>query len=448
MRHLYFLLLFSGTISTAQTSLEQLLGQFDPGAPIPLAETLLGQTPTTHPPTRVLTSHLDSMLVYEYEGENFLPIERTNFFADERALDTLSQLLEYDFDGVAELTQDTLSFYDANDRLTTEIIRSPDFLTGELEPNNRARYVYTTVGDRIDTFVFEVYFPGEDDYRPSFRQTFTYEQDSLPIRIETDTYNDDDSTYSPSQQIVFTYTPTGQQDSISVDFFIPDNGGYSQVQYITNYYNDDDLLSAQVVVADNMAGALDTAVLAEVRYFMGTDLLQSINGVLYNGGSPQLYININYGYTDEMLTSDTSFLSGSGQPGTFDPLQLNRYFYDAQDRLIQEDGFFYNPIAELYDPTDRIEYYYSEIDVVSTRRPFANAFDCTFANPFVSGQSLDCELPAETGPLDLRVYDLMGREVLRRPFQNGNPLQLTTGAYLMTLFDGNGLRWRERVIVR
>ena len=447
MRHLCFLFLLLASGLTAQTPLDQLLDQFDPGGPIPLHETLLGRTPTTSPAHRVLVSHLDSIVVYEYENENFVPTDQTNFFGNDRALDTLSQRFEYAPDGVAEITEDTLSFYDAEDRLTTEIIRSPDLLTGELEPDNRIRYVYNTDSDRIDTAFVEVYFPSEDDYRPRFRQILTYGQDSLVTELLTETYDATSQSYQPTQRFVFTYTPTGQPDSISIDAFIPDNGGFAQSQYIKNYFNDNDLLSDQVLVVENM-GSLDTAVVAEVRYFLGTDLQRSLRGVLYAGGSPDLYILINYAYTDALLTSDTSFVSGSGQPGSFDQFQLQRYAYDLQDRLIQADALFYNSIIEGYLPVARTDYFYSEIDVVRTRRPFTNAFDCTFANPFTSGQPLHCELWPEGGPLELRVYDPTGREVLRRPFQNGSSAQLPSGTYLLTLFDRDGgLRWRERVVV-
>ena len=392
---------------------------------------------------RVLTSHLDSIIAYEYADESYFETSQSKFYADQFALDTLSEDYTYDVDGLPELVRDSVWTYDALDRPVEIIIREPSVLTMTMEPEDRIRFVYNGTVDAPDTVYVDGYVSSDGSWTNQSRETYAYQSDTLLVTLLIE--NNTIDGYEPDQRILITYTTTGKQDSLSIEDFIPDNGGFTQIQYSNTTYNDDDLLESQVIVTDQM-GLFDTAAVIEFRYPMDFDSPEYSRIVLYGGGSPFAYIDFYNTYENELLIADTAYVSFSGTVGSFNPAQLQRYNYDMMDRLVRQDILEYDGTDAI--PFERTVWFYSEIDVVATSEIFQNAFHCRFANPMVSGQSINCDLPDST-PLDLRVYDTMGREVVRRNFQNGEALELDAGTYLTTLFSKEGtLRWRRQIIIR
>ena len=432
MNNIYTIFLFLITPAlSAQYSTQELVD--NPLLPIHRTDQQTG--------ARFNDDHLDSVYIFKYDHTvnigDTLEANFIKFYANDAGLDTLTEFEEYFVSGPGGLLRDTFHYYDQFGRVTERIVRS-HLITGLPSPKDRLTYSYFGTTDLVDTLTR--YVNDQTGWLPASRTIREYMPDErLRYRYEENYLN---GTFVPFSRSQFYYNDLEKPDSVAFSIYEEDEQTYDPRSYGTYVYDSEDRLTYYAQLNFTSLGE-DTSLVFDYAYDPGSPRLRMLRYRFFNlPNSPQFRFEYEYDSMGRpLLTRIHNSYSGDA------PRQLNHFIYDAQDRLVRRDIEDWNGGNSVTLEEQRF-YFYPGSNPVATRAPFQNAFHCRFANPMVSGQSINCDLPDST-PLDLRVYDTMGREVVRRNIQNGEALELDAGTYLTTLFSKEGtLRWRRQIIIR
>lgn len=348
--------------------------------------------------------------------------------------------------------------------------------TEDLEGGNKTVHAFNAAEQLVRTDNYDLDLV-TGDWVINTTKFLTYEDGKLVLE-QTGSY--DMGTWAPSSQVIYTYDSNGNN---TVQTFETDWGqGWQQNQVYTNTYDNEHRLVERIIENSNNGsfglsqkdvftyhpnGQLD----AQNSYtWLSTqqDWLWTLKVSYREDGQLINFISV-YGYDEQMggflygFRVDFEFDSNGLVTGyliqdliapsldDWQPTDKITISYDANDRQLMV-------LTQTWDEDDLVFTDVSRTDFFNTGCLYSGlantapaTVDCSYANPIILGQPIDCPALAQPGEQTLRLYSMMGQQVHAQAFQSGGSIQpnqaLAPGMYVLTITGSGGLSYRSKVMV-
>ncbi|MCU0345505.1 MAG: T9SS type A sorting domain-containing protein [Saprospiraceae bacterium] len=371
--------------------------------------------------------------VYSYDGaENLLSeewfeyntsipgwlpsLKKTNTYDSEQKI--TSSLVEVFTSGTWFQTSQTLYSYDGDDRLMVALTQ--EFFGTVWQNKLRLVYNYAT-GSQPSTIVREAFIASQ--WLPSKRYTHSY-----------------DANENLTQHITELYVNNSawQQDSLRTHTYHADNSKAGNHYAVWNNINGN---WVETSFDSTDAGGDQVVFISRYGYNANNNSFQG--GIRF----------VNTWYANQLESSLRDYL----EAGTFDtwtPSQKDFYTFDANDLQLQGTVQFWNPSINDFENARQDNHFNSTCLVGNTDVPATSsqALTCRMANPYLPGQSVQCDgmLAPGTQP-SVELYDMAGRLAHRQALSSNTfdlPGDTTPGMYMLLVKSSGSVHFRSKIVVQ
>lgn len=186
-----------------------------------------------------------------------------------------------------------------------------------------------------------------------------------------------------------------------------------------------------------------------LEYFNGDEFKDSTHVYTYFGGYYSESFTV-FNYENDLVVSDTVY--------TWNPangLQLSNYqeyLYDEDDDLEEARTYAYDPSQAAFIQITQLNYFYSELEVATgLEEAESESISCRFANPYLRGSHINCDLESSGLSVRARVYGLDGRRYFDQALAEASfqlPQSLAPGLYILSLETKNGQMQQYKLVIQ
>lgn len=286
--------------------------------------------------------------------------------------------------------------------------------SGEWVNDNRSTFTYNASNDN-DKLVYELW--EDNDWSPDFQIFYAYNTDHLLVASIFQKWDANANMYGNINRTFrsyFTGTDLVSEETAEVwDAFAADPDWIPSSRLTFEYDSDDNQLSRLRESWNNVEEIYVNAELVTDAY------------------SPE-------GYNVETITQVWQNNAWANQNKT------SQEYDEVGNLTIFRFSFWQN---DDWTEASHCEFF-STLTFVDDVTEVENELNCKLPNPFSNGDFILCENMRQNETLDLTIYDLNGKMVLSKPFDNQvNTSHFSKGIYFFTIQNKGNIIFREKIII-
>jgi hypothetical protein len=389
---------------------------------------------------------LDSVLFYSRDGNNWLHGNKNIYQYNEQALRTLLEEFSFDFeDNLWKKDYVRQTYYDDQNRISEEVYQSYDFDTETLINQDRNTYEYD--GDLVIkdfSYDWDIFLNMWVYHRYYF-----YEYDTEGKTQKRTSYLWENNGWVMESRRTYTYDGNGnQEENLDEGWDSSTSQWIYSGRTIYSYNNNGGLLT---LTRQNWDGTAWNTIYEFTFTYDASSHLISFEALFLFNGSVINHILIKSAYQGGTVVADTT-LEKNLLTGQWHYADLRSYETDADGDLTLATASVWDEGTGSWQLSGREEYYYSLIALSnSVESSGASAsIRCLFPNPLPSGQAITCFDLKANESYTLRLFDSTGRLRYSHLFsgvESTSQLDAPKGFYFLTVSDGAGIVYREKVVV-
>ncbi len=367
--------------------------------------------------------------------------------------DNLSRLLveRWDANGQQWVGQTRRLFtYNNQGRLTQRLVQMADMPGAPLENSARWGYTYLPNGNE-EQIIYQQWQNG--DWRNKRRQLFSYNADG---ELETQTlelWNEDNSSWEGAFRRQWSYAPNGFNISeLTTQRWENNNSSWGNVSRRQFFYNNAGFWQGTVFQEWDAGAGVWQNQSRELHQLNAQNNMDNLLFQLWNGAEWESRVR----ETTRMNNRSLSTVIEQRDLASGEWERVTRYgtLFSPDGRVLEDirNQVWEDNAQEWLNDSTTIRYthYWSEV-MVSAEEREAGAALCKVPNPYQPGMPISCASGMPGQPLDVRLYDLLGRQLYQAqthsPEQFSIDMALPSGTYLLQLSQGARARQAQLLIV-